>query len=81
MRLFENGSYAKYLDIFDLKVGADINRELSTELKEELYFSIDEKCHQIDLSEIDHTTLYRQDLDAWCHRGLFPWKGIYRSGD
>jgi preprotein translocase subunit SecA len=65
MRLLENGSYAKHLDKFDLEVGADINRELRTELKEELYFSIDEKGHQVDLSEIGHTALYPQNLDAF----------------
>ncbi|MDR3317312.1 MAG: preprotein translocase subunit SecA [Puniceicoccales bacterium] len=65
LRLLENGSYAKKLDKFDLEIGADINRELRTELKEELYFAIDERGHQVDLSEIGRNTLYPEDPDAF----------------
>ncbi|MDR1590994.1 MAG: preprotein translocase subunit SecA, partial [Puniceicoccales bacterium] len=65
MRLLENGAYAKKLDKFDLEIGADINREMRTELKEELYFTIDEKGHQVDLSEIGRTALYPKDPDAF----------------
>ncbi|MDR1907037.1 MAG: preprotein translocase subunit SecA [Puniceicoccales bacterium] len=65
MRLLENGTYAKKLDKFDLEIGADINRETRTELREELYFTIDEKGHQVDLSEIGRTALYPQDPDAF----------------
>lgn len=65
LRLLEKGTYAKALDKFDLEIGADINRELRTELKEELYFTIDEKGHQVDLSEIGRRALYPQDLDAF----------------
>ncbi|MDR2812939.1 MAG: preprotein translocase subunit SecA [Puniceicoccales bacterium] len=65
MRLLENGTYAKKLDKFDLEIGADINREMRTELKEEVYFTIDEKGHQVDLSEIGRTALYPEDPDAF----------------
>lgn len=65
LRLLENGSYARQLDKFDLEIGADINRELRTELKEELYFTIDEKGHQIDVSEIGRLALYPEDLNAF----------------
>ncbi|MDR0418414.1 MAG: preprotein translocase subunit SecA [Puniceicoccales bacterium] len=65
MRLLENGTYAKKLDKFDLEIGADINREMRTELKEELYFTIDEKGHQVDLSEIGRTALYPEDPNAF----------------
>ncbi|MDR1366958.1 MAG: preprotein translocase subunit SecA [Puniceicoccales bacterium] len=65
MRLLENGTYAKKLDKFDLEIGADINRETRTILKEELYFTIDEKGHQVDLSEIGRTALYPEDPHAF----------------
>jgi preprotein translocase subunit SecA len=65
MRLLENGTYAKKLDKFDLEIGADINRETRTELREEVYFSIDEKGHQVDLSEMGRTALYPEDPDAF----------------
>jgi preprotein translocase subunit SecA len=65
MRLLENGAYAKKLDKFDLEIGADINRETRTELREELYFTIDEKGHQVDLSEIGRMALYPEDPDAF----------------
>jgi preprotein translocase subunit SecA len=65
LRLLENGSYAKKLDKFDLEIGADINRELRTELREELYFAIDEKGHQVSLSEIGRNALYPKDPDAF----------------
>ncbi|MDR2371780.1 MAG: preprotein translocase subunit SecA [Puniceicoccales bacterium] len=65
MRLLENGAYAKKLDKFDLEIGADINREMRTELKEEVYFTIDEKGHQVDLSEMGRTALYPEDPNAF----------------
>jgi preprotein translocase subunit SecA len=65
LRLLENGSYAKKLDKFDLEIGADINRDLRTELKEELYFTIDEKGHQVGLSDIGHNALYPGDSSAF----------------
>lgn len=65
MRLLENGAYAKQLDKFDLEIGADINRETRVELKEELYFTIDEKGHQVDLSEIGRNVLYAEDPNAF----------------
>ncbi|MDR2807277.1 MAG: preprotein translocase subunit SecA [Puniceicoccales bacterium] len=65
MRLLEHSTYAKQLDKFDLEIGADVNRELRTELKEELYFAIDEKGHQVDLSEMGRYALYPEDPDAF----------------
>lgn len=65
LRLLENGGFAKQLDKFDLEIGSDINRELRSELKEELYFTIDEKSQQVDLSEIGRSVLCAEDANAF----------------
>ncbi|MDR0351180.1 MAG: preprotein translocase subunit SecA [Puniceicoccales bacterium] len=65
LRMMETGVYRKQLDKFDLEMGADINRELRVKMKEDLYFAIDERNHQADLSEIGRNTLFPSDPDAF----------------
>jgi preprotein translocase subunit SecA len=65
MPLLENDSYLKKFDELYLEIGADINRELSMELKEQYYFAIDEKGYQADLSEIGLNILYPKDPNAF----------------
>ncbi|MDR1457991.1 MAG: preprotein translocase subunit SecA [Puniceicoccales bacterium] len=65
LRLMETGVYCKQLDKFDLEMGADINRELRVKMKEDLYFAIDERNHQADLSEMGRNALFPSDPDAF----------------
>ncbi|MDR3143528.1 MAG: preprotein translocase subunit SecA [Puniceicoccales bacterium] len=65
LRLLENGAYRKQFDKFDLELGSEVNREKRFEMKETLFFSIDEHNNQSDLSEKGRQTLYPQDPNAF----------------
>jgi preprotein translocase subunit SecA len=65
LRLMENGTFRKQFDKFDLELGSEINREKRFELKETLFFSIDEHNNQSDLSEKGRQMLYPQDPNAF----------------
>lgn len=65
LRLMETGIYRKQLDKFDLEMGSDINRELRVQMKEELYFTIDERNHQADLSEMGRNALFPSNPNAF----------------
>ncbi|MDR2377153.1 MAG: preprotein translocase subunit SecA, partial [Puniceicoccales bacterium] len=65
LRLLENGTFRKQFDRFDLELGSEVNREKRFELKETLFFSIDEHNNQSDLSEKGRQMLYPQDPNAF----------------
>jgi preprotein translocase subunit SecA len=65
LRLMENPEWRKLLDKTDVEMHSDFNKEELYKLKEELYFTIDEKNHQADLSEIGRTKLRPDDPDAF----------------
>jgi preprotein translocase subunit SecA len=65
LRLMENPEWRKLLDKTDVEMHSDFNKEELYKLKEELYFTIDEKNHQADLSEIGRTMLRPDDPDAF----------------
>lgn len=64
-KLMENGSYRSRFEKYELEMNTDYNRTKLYDLKEELYFSIDEKQHQADLSEKGRLTLSPNDPDAF----------------
>jgi preprotein translocase subunit SecA len=65
LRLLENGAFRRQFDKFDLELGSEVNREKRFEMKESLFFSIDEHNNQSDLSEKGRQTLYPQDPNAF----------------
>ena len=65
LRLMETPQYRKQLDKFDLEMNSDMNKVQLYQMKEELYFVIDEKQHQADLTERGRTTLRPDDPDAF----------------
>ncbi|MBI2518213.1 MAG: preprotein translocase subunit SecA [Opitutae bacterium] len=65
MRLMENPEWRKLLDKTDVEMHSDFNKEEVYRLKEELFFSIDEKNHQADLTENGRKLLRPDDPDAF----------------
>jgi preprotein translocase subunit SecA len=65
LRLMESGEYRKLLDKIDLEMNSDVNKTIMFQLKEELYFLIDEKQHQADLTEKGRTFLQPDDPDGF----------------
>ncbi len=65
LRLLENGEYRKLLDKTDLEMHSDMNKDKLFELKEGLFFVIDEKQRQADLSEKGRKTLRPDNPDAF----------------
>lgn len=64
-RILENGAYRNRFEKYELDMQGDYNRTKLYDLKEELYFSIDEKQHQADLSEKGRNTLNPSNPDAF----------------
>lgn len=64
-RVLENGTYRSRFEKYELEMHGDYNRAKLYDLKEELYFSIDEKQHQADLSEKGRNTLNPHNPDAF----------------
>ncbi|MBD5778708.1 preprotein translocase subunit SecA [Pelagicoccus sp. NFK12] len=65
LRLLETGEYRKLLDKTDLEMHSDMNKDKLFDLKEELYFVIDEKQRQADLTEKGRKTLRPDNPDAF----------------
>ena len=65
LRLIESGDNRKMLDKTDLEMHSDLNKEKLFELKEELFFIIDEKQRQADLTEMGRNELRPGDPDAF----------------
>ncbi len=65
LRLMEKGRIRKGFDKFDLEMGSDNNKSQFYALKEELYYVIDEKGHQADLTEKGRQYLRPDDDDAF----------------
>ncbi len=65
LRLLEDGRVRKQFDSFDLELGADYNRKRKYELKEQLYYTIDEKQRSSDLTEIGRDFLRPDNPDAF----------------
>ncbi len=65
LRLQENAEWRKLLDKTDVEMHSDFNKTELYKYKEELFFVIDEKNHQADLTEIGRTKLQPDDPDAF----------------
>lgn len=68
LRLMEKPEYRRILDKTELEMNGDFNKTQMFALKEELYYIIDEKQHQADLTEKGRTTLRPDDPSAF----VFP---------
>ena len=64
-RLNEVPAFRREVDKFDLEMNSDFNKEQRYALKEELYYVIDEKQHQADLTERGRTLMSPDDPDAF----------------
>ena len=65
LRLMEVGFWHRAMDKFDLDMNQDYNKTQAYELKENLFYVIDEKSHQADLTEKGRDTLRPDDKDAF----------------
>ncbi len=65
LRLMEQGQIRKPFDKFDLEMGSDNNKTQFYALKEELFYVIDERGHQADLTEKGRQFLRPDDEDAF----------------
>ncbi|HUG10147.1 MAG TPA: preprotein translocase subunit SecA, partial [Opitutaceae bacterium] len=65
MRLMENAPFRKLLDKIDLEMNTDFMKAQLYALKEELFFAIDERGHQADLTEKGRTYLRPDNPDAF----------------
>ncbi|MFI3290694.1 MAG: preprotein translocase subunit SecA [Opitutales bacterium] len=64
-QLMEVGSVRKALDKFDMEMAADFNKEERYAVKERLYYIIDEKQQQSDLTEKGRNTIEPNNPDAF----------------
>ncbi|HEX2862607.1 MAG TPA: preprotein translocase subunit SecA [Lacunisphaera sp.] len=65
LRLQENPEWRKLLDKTDVEMHSDFNKAELYKWKEELFFVIDEKNHQADLTEVGRKKLRPDDPDAF----------------
>jgi len=65
LRLMENPEWRKLLDKVETELSSDLRKDELYKLKEELFYSIDEKQHQADLSEVGRTKLRPDNPDAF----------------
>ncbi len=65
LRLMEDGNIRKNFEKYDLEMSGDFNREHLYTIKEELYYVIDEKQHQADLTEKARNLLRPDDEEAF----------------
>jgi preprotein translocase subunit SecA len=65
LRLMETGEWRKLLDKVETEMNSDLNKDELYKIKEELYFVIDEKQHQADLTQIGRTRLRPDNPDAF----------------
>jgi len=65
LRLLENPEWRKALDKLETDVNSDLNKDEGYKIKEKLFFVVDEKQHQADLTEIGRTRLRPDNPDAF----------------
>ncbi len=65
LRLMENGAWRKLLDKVETEMNSDLNKDELYKVKEELFFVIDEKQHQADLTLIGRNKLRPDNPDAF----------------
>jgi preprotein translocase subunit SecA len=65
MRLMENPEWRKLLDKTETEMNSDFQKEELFRLKEHLFYVIDERQHQADLSELGRAKVRPDDPDAF----------------
>jgi len=65
LRMVETPAIRRQLDKFDLEMNSDFNKERRYALKEELFYVIDEKQSQADLTEKGRNLMSPDDPDAF----------------
>ncbi|MFT3784367.1 MAG: preprotein translocase subunit SecA [Nibricoccus sp.] len=65
MRLMENPEWRKMLDKVDTEMNSDFNKDELYKIKEELFYVIDERQHQADLTEPGRNKLRPDNPDAF----------------
>lgn len=65
LHLMENGVTRRFFEKYELEMGSDFNRQGMFDLKEDLYFTIDERQQQADLSEKGRVALRPNNPDAF----------------
>ncbi len=65
MRMLEDGSLLRDLEKVEMRVRSDNNRGLLQEVQAELYFTIDEKSNDADLTEKGRNEISPDDPDAF----------------
>ena len=65
LRIMENPEWRKLLDKVETELNSDLNKDEMYHLKEHLYFVIDERQHQADLTEIGRKHLRPDNPDAF----------------
>ena len=65
LRLMETPEWRKQLDKIETEMNSDLNKDELYHLKEELFYVIDERQHQADLTEIGRTKLRPDNPDAF----------------
>jgi preprotein translocase subunit SecA len=65
LRLMETPGNRKLLDKADLEMNSDLRKERLYQLKEQLYYVIDERQHQADLTELGRSRLRPDDPDGF----------------
>jgi preprotein translocase subunit SecA len=65
LRMMEDGKWRKMLDKYDAEMYSDFNKDKRYRLKENLYYAINEKLHEADLTQVGRDTLSPDDPDAF----------------
>lgn len=65
LHALEEGRIRRAFDRFETQMAADFNRQRAYDLKEELYYTIEEKYQQADLTEKGRKTLKPNEPDAF----------------
>jgi preprotein translocase subunit SecA len=65
LRLMETGDWRKRLDKTETELNSDLNKDELYKIKEELFYVIDERQHQADLTEIGRSRLRPDNPDAF----------------
>jgi preprotein translocase subunit SecA len=70
MRMLEDGSLLRDLEKIEMRVRSDNNRGLLQEVQSDLYFTIDEKSNDADLTEKGRNAISGDDPDAFIMQDL-----------
>ncbi len=65
LKLMENGTVRKLLDKYDLEMSGDFSRDQRYQLKEELFFTVDERQRTSDLTEKGRRALRPENPEAF----------------